>query len=291
MAAPIARTDGAERPRLLVAPRRPRVRAPRPRGASPRRRASDIPDLHRILLVEDDPDLQVIATFALGRGGFELEICGDGRGIVEKARRFGPDLVLLDVMLPFIDGPSILKELRTQADLTRTPVIFMTARALPEEMAEYRQLGGLDVIVKPFDPMTLGEVVRDIWRRHHRQGADEDRAALADLKALYVRQLPRRLSEIEREVRALRTGVQREVVDRLFHLAHRLTGSSATMGFARVSEAARAMENALMDWRRTDGELPAHPSRVLAAHLIRLRRAAGPITTSVRQAAARLRSR
>ncbi len=123
-------------------------------------------ELRRILLVEDDPDIQIVARLALSDlAGFELEVASSGREALEKAPAFAPDLILLDVMMPELDGPSTLRELRRRPALDATPVIFMTAKAQPEEVAEYRSLGALDVIVKPFDPMVLGEEIRRIWNR------------------------------------------------------------------------------------------------------------------------------
>lgn len=121
-------------------------------------------ELRRILLVEDDPDIQIVAQLALmDLAGFEVEICSSGLEALAKAPNFNPDLILLDVMMPELDGLSTLKELRSKSFAAQTPVIFMTAKAQPEEVAEYRRLGALDVIVKPFDPMCLGDEVRRIW--------------------------------------------------------------------------------------------------------------------------------
>lgn len=123
-----------------------------------------MPELRRILLVEDDLDIQIVARIALqDLAGFELEVCSSGYEALEKAPKYDPDLILLDVMMPELDGPSTLKEVRQIHSLATTPVIFVTAKAQPEEVAEYRRLGALEVIVKPFDPMTLGDRIRDIW--------------------------------------------------------------------------------------------------------------------------------
>lgn len=121
-------------------------------------------ELRRILLVEDDPDIQIVARLSLNElAGFDLEVCGSGLEALEKAPGFAPDLILLDVMMPELDGISTLRELRRLDSVSETPVIFMTAKAQPEEVAEYRRLGALDVIIKPFDPMSLGDEVRRIW--------------------------------------------------------------------------------------------------------------------------------
>ena len=76
-----------------------------------------------------------------------------------------PDLILLDVMMPGLSGPSTLERLRADPATAAVPVIFMTAKVQPHEIAEYKTLGALDVIPKPFDPVTLADTVKSIWSR------------------------------------------------------------------------------------------------------------------------------
>jgi DNA-binding response OmpR family regulator len=124
--------------------------------------------LERILLVEDDPDIQIVASLALSQfGGFTVQVSGSAGEALRAASAFAPDLILLDVMMPGMDGPSTLQALREIPAVTATPVIFMTAKILPQEVAHYRELGSLGVIAKPFDPTTLAERVRELWREHH----------------------------------------------------------------------------------------------------------------------------
>jgi CheY-like chemotaxis protein len=120
--------------------------------------------LHRILLVEDDLDIQLVAQSALEKlGGFTVETCSTGREALEVAPRFAPDLILLDVMMPGMDGPSTLEALRTMPSVAETPVVFMTARSQKQEIEEYMALGALDVIAKPFDPLNLATMLKQIW--------------------------------------------------------------------------------------------------------------------------------
>lgn len=120
--------------------------------------------LERILYVEDDMDIQTIAVMALEKiSGYTVLACSSGRDAVEKAAEFTPDLLLLDVMMPEMDGPETLAALRTQKGLEQTPVIFMTAKVMESEIAHYKTLGAIGVIPKPFDPMSLGENVKSIW--------------------------------------------------------------------------------------------------------------------------------
>jgi two-component system OmpR family response regulator len=124
--------------------------------------------LTRILYVEDEPDIQMVARLALeALGGFTVEICSSGDEALQRAPGFNPQLFLLDVMMPGMDGPNTLKMLRATAQFANTPVIFMTAKVQPGEVAGYKELGAVDVIPKPFDPMTLASRVKDIWERCH----------------------------------------------------------------------------------------------------------------------------
>ena len=123
-------------------------------------------DINRILYVEDEPDIQAVAKLALEQvGQFTLEVCSSGQEALDKAAAFSPDLVLLDVMMPEMDGPTTLTKLRDIDGLQSTPAIFMTARVQPHEIQEYKEMGAVDVIAKPFDPMMLSNQIREIWLR------------------------------------------------------------------------------------------------------------------------------
>lgn len=118
---------------------------------------------HRILYVEDEPDIRTIARIALENiGGFSARICSSGPEALEAVTEFKPDCILLDVMMPGMDGPSVLKALRQLPECATIPVIFMTAKVQRSEVAQYRALGALDVIPKPFDPMTLASTILQI---------------------------------------------------------------------------------------------------------------------------------
>ncbi len=118
----------------------------------------------KILYVEDEPDIQKVAKLALEHvGGFEVMVCGSGPEAIENGPAFCPDLILLDVMMPGMDGPATLAALRNIDSLSETPAVFLTAKVLPTEIQRYKALGALDVIAKPFDPMTLSDQVRAVW--------------------------------------------------------------------------------------------------------------------------------
>ncbi len=124
--------------------------------------------LSRILYVEDEPDIQAVAKLALEAiGGFTVEICSSGQEALDRAPAWAPQLILLDVMMPGMDGPTTMRKLRELPGLSATPVIFMTAKVQPPEVLEYKAMGALDVIPKPFDPMLLAATVSSIWNREY----------------------------------------------------------------------------------------------------------------------------
>ena len=125
--------------------------------------------LQKVLYVEDDPDIREVAQLALELvGGLEVRMCASGEEAVAQAPGFAPDLLLLDVMMPGLDGPSTLARLREHPTLSSTPAVFMTAKVQPQEVAALRALGAIGVVAKPFDPMCLGDELRALWEQ--RQG-------------------------------------------------------------------------------------------------------------------------
>jgi len=120
----------------------------------------------KILHVEDDPDIQEIAKLSLETiGGFEILQCSSGKQALEEAPSFQPDLFLFDVQMPEMSGDALYQEFKMMPDMEKTPVIFMTARAQAKDIAALKELGALEVVTKPFDPMTLPDQIREILAR------------------------------------------------------------------------------------------------------------------------------
>ena len=129
-----------------------------------------MPQLERILYVEDQLDIQMIARIALERvGKFTVHICSSGAEALAAVDEFSPDLLLLDVMMPDMDGPETLRRLKLRDELRNTPAIFMTAKVRADEVAALHAAGAIDVIAKPFDPMTLAQTIRTMWARAQTQ--------------------------------------------------------------------------------------------------------------------------
>jgi two-component system, OmpR family, response regulator len=120
--------------------------------------------LTSLLYVDDDDDIREIVEMSLSLdGGIRVTTSSGGEQALAVMRDEHPDLVVLDVMMPGMDGPTILTHMRSDPLLERIPVIFMTAKANPQEIARFRCLSAIGVIAKPFDPMTLGDQVRTLW--------------------------------------------------------------------------------------------------------------------------------
>lgn len=127
-----------------------------------------IPTLQNILYVEDDADIRQVTLLALELiGGLSVKACASGAEAGAADNDFRPDLLLLDVMMPEMDGPTTLAHLRRDQRFSAVPAMFFTAKVRPEEVARLQELGAIGVIGKPFDPQTLVEELRRKWDAHH----------------------------------------------------------------------------------------------------------------------------
>jgi len=120
--------------------------------------------LQRILLADDEPDILEVSKIALETvGGFEVEVCSSGAELLQLLPDFRPDLIIMDVLMPDMAGPEVLSRVRQLPDYSGIPVIFLTGVANGIELKALRDSGAADVILKPFDPMTLADRVDGIW--------------------------------------------------------------------------------------------------------------------------------
>lgn len=120
--------------------------------------------LKKLLYVDDDPDIREIVQLSLSLDGTLDVITSDGgEGALREMKEQKPDLVVLDVMMPGMDGPAMVKRMRLDPALAHIPVIFMTAKSSAEEAARFRELSAIGVIAKPFDPMQLSGQVKALW--------------------------------------------------------------------------------------------------------------------------------
>jgi CheY-like chemotaxis protein len=115
----------------------------------------------RILLVDDEPDIREIVDVSLGLDReFTTRACASGADALVTAAEWSPSLILLDVMMPLMDGPTTLANLRKNPRTAHIPIVFLTARTQSSEIEHFISLGAQGVLSKPFDPMTLATSVR-----------------------------------------------------------------------------------------------------------------------------------
>lgn len=121
--------------------------------------------LNRICYVEDDEDIQRIVRMSLERiGKMTVEVVSDPMVAIERINAFKPDLVMLDWMMPGMDGPTLYRKMLETSETKSLPVVFITAKASQRELDELRKLGAAGTISKPFSPKDLPEQLRAIWK-------------------------------------------------------------------------------------------------------------------------------
>jgi CheY-like chemotaxis protein len=143
---------------------RSRVRhRPEPGGGSGGGRPEESAPL--VLLVDDERAIRTICRVNLEGDGLAVNEAGDGAEALEQIRQERPSVVLLDVMMPSVDGWSVAEQLAADDEMRETPVIFLSARAADEDRLRAQELGAVGYIVKPFDPIGLAGIVRDVLER------------------------------------------------------------------------------------------------------------------------------
>jgi CheY-like chemotaxis protein len=189
---------------------------------------------YRILHVDDEPDIREIVELCLGLDpAFTVRGCARGSDALAAAADWSPDLILCDVMMPDMDGPAMLAQLRRCPRTAGTPVVFMTARAQKRELEQFKSLGAVGVIAKPFDPMTLGDAVRCHLRA----------AGLAALRKGFIRRMRTDAERLVECRERLRNGASSsQALQEIKSFAHALVGAAGIFAFQRVSCAASTLE-------------------------------------------------
>lgn len=127
----------------------------------------------RVLVVDDDRHIVELVAYNLGREGFDVDVAHDGRTAIEKAHAAPPDLVILDLMLPYVDGLEVCRRLRGQGSV---PILMLTAKDAEHDRVLGLESGADDYVTKPFSPRELVARVRAILRRARVRGGDRDAA-------------------------------------------------------------------------------------------------------------------
>jgi len=200
----------------------------------------------RVLAIDDEPDILAVIRITLrARGGFEVEVCQSGAEALSAARRFAPDLILLDVMMPGTDGPATLEALRGDRQTAAIPVVFLTAKAMHQERARYLAMGAVAVIEKPFDQRTLADELEQIvGRTPSLASKDADFGQVALLDA-YAEALPAKVREIRELWSRVESGLDAEATRSFYLRVHSLAGTAATYGHPSLSDVAKQLEQVI----------------------------------------------
>jgi DNA-binding response OmpR family regulator len=135
----------------------------------------------RILVVDDEPDAVDLIVFNLEAAGYAVSTAGDGAEALRKARQMPPDLILLDLMLPEVDGLEVCKILRRDSATAKVPIIMLTAKAAEIDRILGLELGANDYVTKPFSPRELTLRVRNLLSQKEPAGDKADQYRVADL--------------------------------------------------------------------------------------------------------------
>jgi two-component system alkaline phosphatase synthesis response regulator PhoP len=122
----------------------------------------------KVLIVDDEEDILEFVSYNLSKEGYQIEIANDGKSAIEKAEQFAPDLIILDIMMPGMDGIEVCTLLRENKDFKNTLIVFLTARSESFTQVSALESGGDDFITKPVKPNVLKSRVKALIRRHYR---------------------------------------------------------------------------------------------------------------------------
>ncbi len=206
--------------------------------------------VEKLLIVDDDEDIRLVSEFALRRiADWEVSLAATGEEALARAGEERPDVILLDVMMAPMDGPTTLAKLREEPRTAGIPVIFLTAKVQGHDLERYRELGAIGVIGKPFDVMTLADEIRDLVGGGAAPDVPDDE--FADLREAFRRKLPARLAELDETLRVARREGGPEAVARAHRLAHTLKGTSGSYGLDAVCAEMERVEERLEDLAAT----------------------------------------
>jgi two-component system OmpR family response regulator len=203
-----------------------------------------------VLYVDDDPDLCAVVEAALHSiAGLEVRIAGSGQQAIDLAYEFRPDLVVMAVMMPGYDGPATFKSIRERPPLADIPVIFLTAKAHPAEVARLLQLGAIGVLGKPFDPLRLYDDLFALWnhagapRRIKGARARQSRvqAQVSSLADGFLRRARNDVVRLRAFIECARHGDQ-SALEEAGRVGHSIHGAGAMFGFPEIGAAGGAIE-------------------------------------------------
>lgn len=216
----------------------------------------------RVLHVDDEPDIREVVELSLALDpGIETLGCASGREALVVSAEWNPDIILLDMMMPVMDGAATLARLRENPRTAGIPVIFMTARAQSRELDLFHSLGAAGVIPKPFDPMTLAASVR--------AHIEPPVSRLGAMRHEFLQRVDGDLVTLAWHWSAMEDGTDVSFsLAGIRNIAHKLAGAGGIFGFDEISEAAAALEEAVIlgcEGSGTVSEIGSALDRVMAS--------------------------
>lgn len=189
----------------------------------------------KVLIIDDDDDIRLIARMSLDRmGGMDVIDASGGADGVRKAQQEHPDVILLDMMMPAMDGSETLKALRSEPATALTPVIFLTCKTAGAEVERMIGLGALGVLIKPFDPRTLSGDVRALMSG----------GSVVHVKADLEELIPAYLASRHADIHAMRSALEHCDYEAIRIAGHSMRGTGGSYGFAAITEIGSALEQA-----------------------------------------------
>lgn len=214
-------------------------------------------ELNRVLFVDDEPDIRTVATLALADvGGLDVKGCESGDEALAEVVGFAPDLILLDVMMPGMDGPTTLQKLREIPEIADIPVVFFTAKTQKSDIDKLQELGAVSVLRKPFDPLKLADEIREVWKdvAAGEKPVNPQNAVHSELEALtaaFLRDADNQIVALRSAADSLAEVTGSDEIGRQLSLiveyAHKLAGRGGTFGFPEISEVASRLETTVAD--------------------------------------------
>jgi diguanylate cyclase (GGDEF)-like protein len=231
----------------------------------------------KLLIIDDDDEIRELVRFSAARQRVHMLDAGSGADGVRKAEAEQPDAILLDVMMPVMDGPATLQALRANPRTAHIPVIFLTASSFPADKEHLQSLGARAVFSKPFEPNTLADNVRRVLASAGGGGStrpatpstpENPAVTLEELKAEFVRSSNAKLEEASRLLLHLTQQPEdREALHGLMRLFHSFAGLGSSYGFVQVSALGKEGELASLALLRSDS-VPGSTERDSWARLV-----------------------
>jgi len=190
----------------------------------------------RVMHVDDEPDIREVVEMSLSLDpNLTVRSCASGTDALSAVGEWAPDLILLDVMMPVMDGPATLARLREIPASADIPVVFMTARAQTRELEHFRSLGAAGVIAKPFDPMTLAVSVRSYLKVTKLNG----------LRANFIERAKADAAMLTQQRARLDGPNAPDALAKIKAVAHGLAGAAGIYGLNGIGAEATALEKAV----------------------------------------------